>query len=194
MEKDYSDAQSEGNVVDISNEYSNVESTGKLALFTVLTTGLYFIYWSYRNWSQLKAHKNLDINPALRTVGLFIPLVNIYFTGTLIRDIRDYANEAGIKTFSLGLVLGMWVIFFYLGNRLAFYSNPLTALISWVLIICLIIPYSMVQDTLNEYWIKEQGDSLPKKGLTGGEIAVLIIGIILTVFEWIGIVGLFMGI
>jgi hypothetical protein len=50
----------------------------------------------------------------------------------------------------------------------------------------------MVQKTLNEYWTKEQGN-LPSKGLSGGEILVLVVGVLLSIVEWLGIIIMLSG-
>jgi hypothetical protein len=163
-------------------EYSNYQSTTKLAIFIVITGGLYQLYWFYRNWRDFKAHKNLDINVGLRTLALFIPLVNLYFVGTQFRDIHEYAEEAGVKNYSLWVVIITWVLFVYLQGRLALNGNPLLDIVSWIFIIALIIPFLMVQKTLNSYWLKEQGD-LPLKKVSGGEVLVLIIGILFVILD-----------
>jgi hypothetical protein len=173
------------------SEYSNVQPTNKLILLIFLTGGLYQIYWFYRNWRDFKEHKNLDISPGLRTVGLFIPFVNLYFVGTQFKDLKDYEEEAGVKPFSLYAVVISWVVLLYLSTRLGFYENPFTGLISVFLSFCMVIPFSMVQKTLNEYWLKEQGDLPRRKGLSLGEIITLVIGLILLIVELIGILVLF---
>lgn len=164
------------------SEYSNYQSTTRLAIFIVITGGLYQLYWFYRNWRDFKAHKNLDINVGLRTLALFIPLVNLYFVGTQFRDIHEYAEEAGVKNYSLWVVIITWVLFVYLQGRLALNGNPLLDIVSWIFIIALIIPFLMVQKTLNSYWLKEQGD-LPLKKVSGGEVLVLIIGILFVILD-----------
>lgn len=171
---------------------SNVQPLNKLIWLIILTGGLYQIYWFYRNWRDFKEHKNLDISPGLRTLGLFIPLVNLYFVGTQFKDLKDYEEEASVKPFSIYAVIIGWIVLSYLSVRLSFYENPLTGMISLLLSFCLIIPFSVVQKTLNEYWLKEQGDLPLRKGLSVGEIIVLIIGLILLVLEAIGILAMFM--
>ncbi|EKQ54919.1 MAG: putative protein family UPF0547 [Methanobacterium sp. Maddingley MBC34] len=174
------------------SEYSNVQPTNKLILLIIITGGLYQIYWFYRNWRDFKEHKNLDISPGLRTVGLFIPFVNLYFVGTQFKDLKDYEEEAGVKPFSLYAVVISWVVLLYLSSRLGFYENPFTGLISLFLSCCMVIPFSMVQKTLNEYWLKEQGDLPRRKGLSLGEIITLFMGLILLILALIGILLMFL--
>lgn len=177
--------------IENKDEISNVQPIYKLILLIILTGGLYQLYWFYRNWRDFKAHKNLDISVGLRTLSLFVPLVNLYFICTQFRDLRDYEVEAGVKTFQLYGVMIIWVVLSYLSTRLAFYSNPFAGMASLLLAFCLVIPFYLVQKTLNEYWMKEQGDLPLCKGISGGEILVLIIGLIFLGLELLGIVALF---
>ncbi|BDZ71945.1 zinc ribbon domain-containing protein [Methanobacterium petrolearium] len=196
MQKESGRSESSGvyGVDNVSNDpsVSNVQPLNKLIWLIILTGGLYEIYWFYRNWRDFKKHKNLDISPGLRTVGLFIPLVNLYFVGTQFKDLKDYEEEANVKPFSIYTVIISWVVLSYLSVRLSFYDNPLTGMISLLLSFGLVIPFYMVQKTLNEYWLKEQGDLPLRKGLSLGEIIVLIIGLIFMVLEVIGVLAMFM--
>lgn len=175
--KEYSNVHAEETVSNVKGEYSNVQSINKTALFIIITGGLYQLYWFYRNWRDLKTHKNLDISVGLRTLALFVPLVNLYFIGSQFKDIGNYAEEAGVKTFSIPVVALLWAFCMVMSFRLALYDNPVAIILSWMFILGLVIPFVMVQKTLNEYWIKEQGE-LPPKGLSGGEILVLVIGVL----------------
>jgi hypothetical protein len=182
-----------GSWFDVENEtqVSNVQPIYELVVLLILTGSLYQLYWFYRNWRDFKAYKNLDIYVGLRTLGLFIPLVNLYLIGTQFRDMRNYEVEAGIKPFSLYGVIILWVVLSVLSVRLSFYANPFTGVASLILAFCLVIPFYMVQKSLNEYWMKEQDDLPLRKGISGGEILVLIVGLILLGLELLGIVALF---
>jgi hypothetical protein len=50
----------------------------KGVVFTVITLGLYGLYWTHQFHKELKAEEGADYNPAVRTVGLLIPLYNLY--------------------------------------------------------------------------------------------------------------------
>jgi hypothetical protein len=53
-------------------------SKGKAILYTVVSLGLYSVYWMHRFHVEAKAESGADYNPLLRTVGLFVPLYNFY--------------------------------------------------------------------------------------------------------------------
>lgn len=147
-------------------QYSNAESVGKLLALFAVTFGIYGIYWFYRNWKQLKIHNNLDINPGLRTLGLFIPIVNIIMAYELFNNVKYYAKEAGFKTYSVGVVTFAWILVGYIS-----FIPILGILYVW--------PFIVVQETLNDYWSKEQPGLPMKKSFSSVEIIVLIIGILI---------------
>lgn len=174
-----------------NTEVSNVQSTQKMVLLFIFSGSFYQVYWLYRNWRDFKAYKNLDIRVGLRTLGLFIPLVNLYFIGTQFSDIRDYVVEADLKPFSLSGVIIAWLVLLITSNLLGLFYNAYAAVASIILSFCLVIPFYMVQISLNEYWSKVHGDLPPRSGLSGGEILVLIIGFILLVLSLVGIMVMF---
>ncbi len=46
-------------------------------ILTLVTFGFYFIYWFYDTNQQFKSELNDGSHPGLRTLALFVPLVNI---------------------------------------------------------------------------------------------------------------------
>lgn len=45
---------------------------------SIITFGLYGLYWFYNTTKELGEINKSDTNPLLWTVGLFIPIVNLY--------------------------------------------------------------------------------------------------------------------
>lgn len=166
-------------------KYSNVQSIGRLTLFMVVTAGFYEFYWFYRNWKDLKAHKNLNIHVKLRTLAMFVPIVDLFFAGSQFKNINDYARESGVKIYSFWFVFLLWAIFEYMSNVLGFFDGITMDIVSWILTFAVVIPLIMAQKTLNSYWEKEQGN-LPKRRISYGEILVLIFGILLTIIGLFG--------
>jgi hypothetical protein len=58
-------------------QYSNAQAPWRLVLLSIITFSFYEIYWFYRNWKHLKTHKQLEISPGWRTVGLCVPILGI---------------------------------------------------------------------------------------------------------------------
>ncbi|HSD58389.1 MAG TPA: hypothetical protein VLB04_09425 [Methanotrichaceae archaeon] len=163
-----------------AKKFSNVQPAWRLVVLSVFTLGIYEIYWFYRNWEQLKAHKNLDLSPRWRTVGLFVPLVGIIFILQQFQDIRNFSREVGIaKSFSPGWILAAYVLL------TAFQRLPEPYSCAYLLAV---LPLAVVQDVLNAYWTKEQPGLPERRKFTPAEIVLLAIGAIFWGYIILGII------
>jgi hypothetical protein len=159
-------------------QFSNAQPVWHFVLLTIVTFGIYEIYWFYRNWKHLKFHKDLDISPGWRTVGLFVPIYGIVLAYRQLRDIRDFSKEAGVdKTYSPGWILFGWLIL----SALCKLPEPF-----WLLSFLSVWPLAVVQEVLNSYWEKEQPELPIRIKFSDGEIALLVIGAIILVLALIG--------
>src|SRR5262245_21832197 len=68
----------------------------KLALMSVVTLGLYEVYWFYKNWKCVERNNGEKVNAPIRSV--FYPLVSY----SLFRRIREHARRAGSVEFPAG--------------------------------------------------------------------------------------------
>jgi predicted nucleic acid-binding Zn ribbon protein len=163
----------------VVQRFSNAQPIWHFILLSIATCGIYEIYWFYRNWKHFKIHKNLNISSGWRTVGLFVPILGVVLAYRQLRDIRDFAKEAGVdKTYSPGWILFSWLILSNLSLRL---PGSL-----WFLSLLSVWPLAVVQRVLNAYWKKEQPELPVRTNFSGGEIALLIIGGILLILILIG--------
>ena len=46
-------------------------------LLTIVTLGIYAIYWYYVSYSEMNEYRNLGENPVIWTILLFIPILNL---------------------------------------------------------------------------------------------------------------------
>lgn len=162
-----------------NKQFSNAQPVSNFVLLTILSFGLYEIYWFYRNWKHFKLHKNLNISPGWRTVGLFVPIYGWLLIYRQFRDIRDYAKQAGIdKTYSPELIFFSYFLILVVVGC----SSPLLSPLS-------VVPLVFVQNTLNLYWRKEQPWLKERKNFSVGEWVLIVVGGIL----WIlGLIGTFL--
>lgn len=160
--------------------YSNVQPVWHFVLLSIVTFGIYEFYWFYRNWKHFKAHKNLNISPGWRTVGLFVPIYGLIIAYRQLRNIRDFSKQVGVvKTYSPGLILFGWFAL----NALWKLPDPF-----WLLTLLSVWPLAIVQNVLNSYWEKEQHGLSARTSFTGGQIILLILG---GVFLTLGLIGIF---
>lgn len=161
-----------------SVQFSNALPVWKFVLLTVLTFSVYEIIWFNRNWRQLKAHKNLDIRPGLRTAGLFVPIYGLVLIYRQLSDIREFSKGVGLeKLFSPGSILLFWIIFSAAWKA----PDPY-----WLISNLSVLPLTVVQGVLNSYWKNEQTGLAVRQGFSGGQIALLVIGAIVWVLVLIG--------
>ncbi|MDO8728005.1 MAG: TIR domain-containing protein [Candidatus Methanoperedens sp.] len=148
--------------------YSNAQPIWHLIILSILTFGLYQIYWFYRNWKHLKINNHLDISPGWRTAGLLVPIYGFVLAYRQLREIRDFSKEVGVdKTYSPEWIIIVWIIvtsFILLPNQYSFI---------FVLSVGAIL---MVQGVLNSYWKKEQPALIERTNFSGREIAIAVIG------------------
>jgi len=74
-------------------------SKGKAILFSIVTFGLYSLYWMHQFHVEAKAESGADYNPTMRTVGLFIPLYNLvvlWQDSQLVEDLFDMSAVTSI--------------------------------------------------------------------------------------------------
>jgi hypothetical protein len=155
-------------LISTTQQYSNAQPVLHFVLLSILTFGIYEFYWFYRNWKHIKVHKNLDIRPGWRTVGLFIPIYGIVLAYRQLREIRDFSKELRIdKTYSPGWILFGWLTL----NALWKLPDPF-----WFLSFLSVVPLAVVQGVLNSYWKKEQPGFTERTKFSGGQIAILVIG------------------
>lgn len=151
------------------DSYSRIFPIRKLLPLLILTYNLYIFYWFYELLEYFKKEKNLDISPTLRTIGLVIPILNLVFIYELFELIEKYAKEEGLDTYSSGKTIIAVIVFNF------FIAIPGMGL--W--------PFISVQETLNEYWMKKEGNLPINRYFSSSEKLVLILGGITVSAIWI---------
>jgi hypothetical protein len=79
----------------------------KLALMSLCTSGIYDLYWFYRNWKLYKQRTGLRIRPVERAI------FTIFFAYSMFDDICDKAGSSGVqKTFHPAMLALAYVSIF----------------------------------------------------------------------------------
>ncbi|MDP8254154.1 MAG: hypothetical protein P9M14_00255 [Candidatus Alcyoniella australis] len=97
----------------------------RLIVLSILTVGLYEIYWIYKNWSYLKERYDLRIRPFWRGVW------GIFFCHSLLRRIHDdqEANSLQLPSFTPGYLATGWIIMTIGSNLVARIPGALSTII-----------------------------------------------------------------
>lgn len=73
-------------------------------LLSIVTLGLYIIYWWHITHKQLDAGTSADVNPTWRTIGLFIPIYGIIVVWRDSHDAEPVTGKDGVLIFILFIV------------------------------------------------------------------------------------------
>ena len=77
--------------------FGSKRSVAKVIILTLVTLGIYGIYWYYKVLSEIKEHTGRDYSPWLRLVMLFIPFLNFYVIYKIPADMNEHFKEEGSK-------------------------------------------------------------------------------------------------
>lgn len=79
-------------------------SLGMQVIFSILTLGLYTIYWYHITHKQLANGTSADFSPGMRTIGLFIPIYNLVVMWRTGHDAEAITDQSGPILFLFQLV------------------------------------------------------------------------------------------
>jgi hypothetical protein len=156
-----------------STAYSDRQPVTHLVLLSILTFGLYQLYWFSRTWKSLRELAGVDVSPGWRTAGLCVPFVNIAMIYHHFRLVRDVTHAAGVSAeYSPGLLTATYFGFVLLSN---------TSVDAWMLSLLTIVAVVPVHTTLNRYWEKLEPGRPMRVDFNGPELAMMIAGGLLMV-------------
>jgi hypothetical protein len=147
--------------------YSSGQHPVHLVLLSVLTLGVYEVYWFWRNWRDLRDKTGVDISPAWRTLGLFLPVVNVAMVYQQLRLVSDTAASRGLTpTYSPLLVTAAFFALAFAGN-LTF---------AWFVSLLNVLPLVPVQQTLNRLWQLDHPGAQLRERFAPYELAAMVAG------------------
>jgi len=180
-------------------QFSYAQKPFRLIFISIISCGLYEIYWHFRTWKQLKLTQKLSISPFWRTVGgVFVPFVNYFIVYNLFHLIKNFGEKNETKTFASPFLLsfpyatlGTLSLLFAISNELSeeipsTFGEAIVILfvdVLWLLISNSIL--AVVQKSLNRTWQKVSPELKIRERFSDGEIAVMFFGIILWIFLFI---------
>jgi len=153
----------------IEKIHPNAVDSWKIPVFSVITLGIYELYWFYKNWQYLEKHKSYKTSAGLKTIGLLsvlIPIPGLIVFLALVygqfRDISEVVKKAGCKTHHSPL---LFMTLFPVSRLMAGILTTVLEESGGILasgvsyfIFVLFLPaifLAFVQETFNEFWKKE---------------------------------------
>lgn len=150
-------------------------SRSKLIVMSLCTFGIYEIYWFYKNWKLVKERKGGNIRPFWRA------FFAVFFCHALFKSIRDSGNSYG---FGSDINPG-WLAVGYLGLSVTWrLPDPF-----WLVSLLTFLPLLPAQKLASNMHAKIAPSADRNDRFSGKNIAVLILGAILSL---LAIVGTFM--
>ena len=129
-------------------KYSEGIPIRRILLLMIVTCGLYVIYWFYRS--------SKNVNPILRTVLFFIPIVNLVAIYLLFYDIKNI-----VKTKDISFNVPINFVLFIFGYLLSLWS------------------IINIQEAMNEYYRLNNPNLIEKRNFTTSEKVVMVIFILI---------------
>lgn len=155
-------------------EYFSI-SLKRLAILSVLTLGIYEIYWFYKNWKAIQKVEKQDISPFWRA------WFAIFYCHGLFKKILQSAKRHGYNgSYSSGLIATVYIVLLLVGNSLSRAENFGFGfyILSFLIGSSTFIPLLFVQKAINFNNSKVvQNYNVGKKFLKG-EIISITLGII----------------
>lgn len=155
-------------------EEQKIMSLNKFIFLSIISFGIYQIWWIYKSWRFYQQKEKLDIMPAARAI------FSILFIHSLFTKILDFAKEKGYnETYSpTTLFIGFIVV-----NLLSRLPDPFW-LISLSSIVCLIQPFNALnyaKQNSTDFIVTEE------TSFSGKQIALIVIGVILWALVIVGL-------
>ncbi len=146
-------------VQNASGNWAVKRSVVRVLLLTLVSFGLYMIYWFYVTREKVTNELGSNDNTGLQTLGLFVPILNIFVLYWLYRDIDKLQRSAGASGFQAVLYAVLMLI------------SPINYIIM-----------GLVISELNKYWDTKSAGQATEAKFSGGEIAVTVIGAAMWLF------------
>ena len=147
-------------------------SVGRLILMSIVSFGVYEMYWIYRNWRYVKERDNLDIRPFWR--GWF----GIFYCHSLLRRIHE-DSEAGsleVPSFSPGGLATGWFVLIIFSNMVSRAPGTAASIISAFIpsYLCL-VPVQNYVNSVSE----RRSPGQPYYRWSSGHVVCLVFGIVI---------------
>ena len=163
---------------------SNGQLPLHFAALSILTLGMYELYWFWRNWRDLQRELGVELQPVWRTLGLLVPIVNVVLVYDQLRMIREQCDAHDVvPKYQPGLVAATFFAIAVAGNLTMF----------WPLSLLNVVPLLQVQVALNGLWERAQPGASVRVRFSRQEIIAMIAGLVITaaaVFETFGSMAL----
>ncbi len=152
---------------------------GRLVVMSILSGGLFPVYWIYKNFKFLKQTSDADIWPFWRAV------FGVLFCHSLLRTIHDdfQANEIKKAKFAWAALATGWVAVMVIGNVVPFLTTYKAGLIGFFIQLPAFLFLAPVQQYINSINVATNPAPPPYHRWSVGHIVCLVYGVLV----WLGV-------
>ena len=146
-------------------EEQKIISLNKFIFLSVISFGIYPIWWIYKAWGFFNQKEKLNVNPAVYTIFSVIFLISLF------KKIFDFAKEKGYNRGNIFLTILLYLGYF-VTNLLAQFPSPfeLIVILSFVFLIPPFKALNFAKRNSSEFTVTEQ------TSFNTGQIVLIVIG------------------
>jgi hypothetical protein len=164
-------------------------SVSRIMMLSVVTAGLYFLYWLFITWRQMQNETKGVHYPVWHALTMLVPCYGLFRLHKHVTVMKELALRSGIEvSFTPSLAVVLVVLYIALGLVSTNLEN-FAGLLALNLIRFSLIATTMIlsQGILNSYWKKALGTPLQNMPIEAGERAIIFAGVAywLYVFLWV---------
>lgn len=159
-------------------------STVRIVVLSIVTSGVYILYWLYRTWKQLQPETGDVHYPIWHAATLFVPVYGLFRLHRHLSVIQELAQKREVESLmppALGVVVMSlyWLLALVSGNQ----QDPMAILLLSIIGLALVTTLMVrAQKTLNTYWTSLHGSRAVRVPLGMEEIRFLIIVLVAQIF------------
>ncbi len=170
-------------------------SPQRVAVMPVLSYGFYIFYWFYLTWRQYRDHTGSRAFPVWHALTLLAPIYGLFRTHAHIRSFRELMMRDNLPgTLSAGWSVALVVVYSALGwasfqvsggfqaltseESITSATARTVALIDGASILVVAGLLLSIQGNLNRYWASLTGRRAVSPGVTPGEVAFALLGLL----------------
>ena len=161
----------------LTEGYALQISVTRIIVLTIVTSGVYILFWLYRTWKQLQPETGDVHYPIWHAATLFVPLYGLFRLHRHLSVIQELAQKRELESLmppGLGVtVMALyWLLALVSGNQ----QDPMAILLLSIIGLALVTTLMVrAQKTLNAYWTSLHGSRAVRVPLGVEEIRFLII-------------------
>ena len=157
-------------------------SPARIVFLTVLSLGLYTVYWLYKTWKHYRDHTGAEAYPVWHGLTAFVPIYGSFRAHAHLRTFGELATAVGLSIpFIPGLAFGALLVGWL--RLFVAEGSPISLVLLVVSIGAQLWMMLHAQPRITAYWLHTYGGRVVSMGVGKGEIIVVIIGVL----GWLGL-------